>query len=114
MIWLERYELLKFNYYGGSEKLLFAENSAGKLEKYNPLKNEWINSNLLGVLIEGSRYISIEPAKNYSIIATLYIGNDIEEIGKYRLRIDYYNNSTDESEGIKPYSDYSNIFQIKS
>ena len=103
------------DYYGETDLIFFAENSAGKLEKFDSLNNEWANSNLLGVLFEGSRYIPIEPVKKYSIRATLLIiGNDIEESGTYRLRIDYYNDSTDESEGITPFSDYSNIFQIKS
>lgn len=101
------------DFYGGSEYILFAGNSAGRLERLNISDNKWYESELLGMAIEGSEFIPIEPLKSYAINATLYIDNYKEETGKYRLRIDYYN-STEGVEEIVPFSDYSNIFEIRS
>ena len=101
--------------WGEKDLVLFSEKSAGKLEKYNSSDNKWNNSNLLGMLIEGSSIIEIEPSKKYSIHAHLSISNDKykEETGKYRLRIDYFN-FVNETTDTTTFSDYSNIFEIRS
>jgi len=99
--------------WGGAELLLFAINSAGRLEKLNTSDNKWYESELLGMLIEGPKFIPVEPSKNYAINATLYADCNKEETGKFRLRIDYYN-SADKAEETAPFCDYSNIFEIRA
>lgn len=103
------------DYWGPTDLVLFAQNSAGRLEKLDEYGYKWNEIYLLGMLIEGSKFIPIEPTKNYTIYAHLYIDNDKykDETGKYRLRIDYFN-SVEEAEEATPFSDYSNIFEIRA
>ena len=101
------------DFWGGNKFLLFAQNSAGRLEKLNISDNKWYEAELLGMIIEGSKFTPIEPSGNYNINATLYSDNDTEEMGKYRLRIDYYHSTVGTDETV-PFRDYSNIFEIIS
>ncbi len=94
------------------DQLFFAENSAGKIEKYNQSDNSWYETNILGFLIEGSRFVPLNSSKVYSIYAHLTINKDREEKGKYRLRIDYYDNINPKNNS-KPFKDYSNTFLIR-
>lgn len=103
------------DYWGQTDLVLFAQNSAGRLEKLDEDDYKWNEIELLGMIIEGSKFIPIEPSKNYTIYAHLYVDNDKykDETGKYRLRIDYFN-SIEEAEEATPFSDYSNIFEIRA
>ena len=93
--------------------LFIAGNSAGCLEKYDAANDLWYEAkNLLGFLYEGSKFVFIKPSKKYSLRASLHIKNDAEEKGKYRFRIDYYNNVNQDVNAI-PLRDYSNTFLIK-
>ncbi|MEJ2542782.1 MAG: hypothetical protein P8Y99_01815 [Calditrichaceae bacterium] len=71
------------DYFGDSELLFFSENSAGRLETYDTLKKEWINSGLLGLLIEGidkQNNTGNRPSRSISFrVAKLYYGI----IGRY-------------------------------
>ncbi len=100
--------------YGPSEQdfLLFVKYSAGWIEKYNELDTSWTETDLLGLLIEGSKTIPIKPAKNYTFYAHLNRRSDEIEIGKYRLRIEYHDNF-DLKNNEMIYRDYSNVFEIK-
>lgn len=100
---------------GESDLLLFAENSASCLEKFDESENKWCEIHLLGILIEGSKFVPLYPSKTYSINATLFIVHDKykQEVGKFRLRIDYYDSPNDVGK-VNPYSDYSNSFEIKA
>lgn len=101
---------------GWSEVMLFAGNSAGQLEKFNVADNSWDACGLLSPLIEGPRFMEIELSRKYSIHAHLVVSNDKckEETGKYRLRIDFYNNPEEALAGRAPFSDYSNVFEIRA
>lgn len=103
------------DYWGRTDLVLFAQNSAGRLEKLDNSDYKWYETELLGMIIEGSKFIPIEPTKNYAIHAHLYIDNDKykDETGKYRLRIDYFN-SIEEAKEATPFSDYSNTFEIRA
>jgi hypothetical protein len=92
--------------------LLFAENSAGNIEKYDASNKSWREIHILGLLIEGSSPISIAPATNYTIYAHLNRKNDEIEKGKYRLRIDYTETPNPEISEAR-FEDFSNIFEIE-
>jgi hypothetical protein len=99
--------------FGPSEQdqLFIAENSSGRIEKYNKSDNSWYEINIAGLLIEGSRFVPLKPSNVYSIYAYLYINKNNEEKGKYRLRIAYYGNSNP-GDDETPFRDYSNSFEI--
>ena len=63
------------------------------------------------LLMEGSRFVPLKLSKVYSIYAHLSIKKDREEKRKYRLRIDYYDNSNP-GDDETPFRDYSNTFEI--
>lgn len=93
------------------ERLFFADNSAGYLERYDSVESTWREVNLLTVLIEGSRFVPLKPEKQYSFETFLLWREDKEENGIFRLRIDYYDQS-EPGEIAKPFKDYSNMFTI--
>jgi len=100
--------------YGSTDFIFFARGSDGNLEKYNSIENKWYEEDeLLGFLIEGTSSKEIESSRIYHINAALYIDTlrYPNEIGKYRLRIDYYD-ILDEAK-IFPFHDYSNVFEIR-
>jgi hypothetical protein len=101
--------------FGPSDIICFVKGSDGKLEKYNTTDHNWYERmEILDILTEGSSIMQIEPSNIYSIIAPLYINaeNYLEETGKYRLRLDYYD-LLDQVK-ITPFYDYSNIFEIQA
>lgn len=63
-----------------------------------------------GVLIEGVRFVVLQPQQSYHLLAHLYSlqGN---EIGAFRIRIEYFDR-IDPPEGATPRVDYSNVFSI--
>ena len=93
-------------------QLLFANNSAGSIEKFDDSDKSWEEIHVLGLLIEGSRTIPIKPSINYNIYAHLSRDKDEIEKGKYRLRIDYNENS-DLNDAETQFQDFSNVFEIK-
>ena len=93
-------------------QLLLADNSDGCIEKYDESNNTWHQTNILAVLIEGSRIIRIKPSEQYSVYGHLLINRDKLEIGEYRIRIDYYEEMSPDSNSI-PYHEYSNVFELK-
>ncbi len=94
------------------DRIIFAANSAGRIEKYDELDKKWKEINILGLLIEGSKAIPIKSSTNYAIHAHLSRKIDQVEHGKYKLRIEYHDNpELRNTEMI--YRDYSNIFEIK-
>lgn len=93
------------------ERLSFAENSAGFLEKYNEKDCVWNETALLGILIEGSRFVFLKPSGQYTIDTYLRKNINETEKGIYRFRIDYYDNLNPDID-IFPYRDYSNVFEI--
>ena len=103
----------RYNSASEQDLLLIAENSAGSIEKYNEVDNLWYEvKNVLALLIEGSKFVSIKPPLLYYIYADLSIKENEEEKGIYRFRIDYYDNENPDSNTL-PYWSYSNTFEIK-
>ena len=98
-----------FNAASEQDPLMIAGDSGGHLEKYNEVNSSWYELNILGTLIEGSKFVCIKPSKTYSIDVLLFINKDEEEKGTYRFRIDYYG----QKPFILPYKAYSNTFEIK-
>ena len=94
------------------EPLYIAGNSAGYLEKYNEVDSSWYEINILRSLIGGSKFVFIRPSKLYRIYSILSLEKDEEEKGKYRFRIDYYDDENLEASTL-PYKDYSNTFEIE-
>ena len=93
------------------DKLLFAKNSGGFLEKYDSRTSQWIETDLQAMLIEGSRVVPIKPAEDYVIHAYLTTTMS-DKKGKHRLRVDYYIQQNSE-EWETPFHAYSNIFEIR-
>ncbi len=92
----------------------FLKQSDGKLEKYDTRSHKWIErTNLLYDFIENPTPMKIERNNTYILYAPLFCDTVSykEEIGQYRLRIDYYDLS--DSLRILTYHSYSNVFEIK-
>lgn len=100
---------------GAAGLLLFAENSAGTLEAFDPKDEVWRACDLLGMLIEGSVYIEIEPDSVYRFNATLYAHPDCyrTQTGLHRLKLEYAASENQDaiSDGLL---DYSNVFEIRA
>jgi hypothetical protein len=102
-----------FDIFGSSDVIWFARGSDGKIEKYDTVDTTWSERGaLLDILIEGTSTREIKPLKIYSITAPLHTDTVSyqKEIGKYRLRIDYYD-TFDEAK-TSPFNIYSNVFEI--
>jgi hypothetical protein len=92
--------------------ILVAANSQAQIEYYNQSKEIWEASDLMAVLIEGSRMIQIAPSQSYSIHAHLIIREPDSISGWFRIRIDYFV-VEDPDEKATIYTDYSNEFFVK-
>ncbi len=92
--------------------LFIAGNSAACIEEFNETDNTWHKSEIMAFLIEGTRFVPLEPSIIYSLNGHLSIKTNQQQKGIFRIRIDYYNTPGPGSE-IKPMKDYSNIFEIQ-
>lgn len=93
------------------EELSIAANSEGYVEKYDESHDSWFEIDVLPLLIEGSRFVPIKPSKDYTIHAPLEKDSDEDEMGTYRIRVNYYEVENPDST-ISPFQDFSNVFEI--
>jgi hypothetical protein len=100
--------------YGPPEQtdLIFAGNSGGYLEKYNPNKEIWEEQGILSFLFEGSKMVPIKPSQTYSIRSLLSSNGEANDTGIYRFRVDYYD-LLDPDSSIIPDHNYSNTFELR-
>jgi hypothetical protein len=101
------------DYWGSSEHISFAGNSAGRLEVFDDQDKSWQKIDILWRLIEGSKIKQIVPDKEYPFKAHLSDSEEhlIHHQKNYRFRLDYYR--TDKiGKGTQAYCDYSNPFEI--
>ena len=98
--------------FSGDTPCCFSGNSDAYLEKYDPSEDIWRVNNIASLLFEGTKSVAIEPAQHYSFSSYLFSGNDQDESGTYRFRLDYYTQENPDS-GVAPYFDYSNEFVLK-
>jgi len=99
------------DYYSSDEQfqLFVACNSSANIEKYRKNDKSWYEVEICSYLIEGSKYIALNPSVIYSISGHLRKDKNTSEAGIYRIRVDYYDKNVLKT----PYRDYSNIFEIQ-
>ena len=102
----------EFMLLGEQDKLFIAGNSHGSFEKYNESNDSWEESDLGGMLIEGSRVVPVKPSKDYTMDGFLSKNSDDIVTGTYRIRIDYYDVENPDSDAT-PFYDYSNSFTLQ-
>lgn len=102
----------EFMLLGEQNQLLIAKNSHGYYEKYNESNETWEETDLGGMLIEGTKFVPVKPTENYSLLGTIFEGDSEFESGTHRIRIDYYDTDSPDS-GATPYFDYSNSFNLQ-
>jgi hypothetical protein len=100
----------RFNAALDQDHLSIASNTNAFIEMHNNDNATWEIVNC-AVLIEGSRFVSIIPNKTYTLDGC--IPHNQIYTGKFRIRIDYYNN-IEPTTSDTVFKDYSNTFTIKN
>ncbi|MBN2414166.1 hypothetical protein JXQ31_21000 [candidate division KSB1 bacterium] len=69
--------------------LFIAGNSAAMIEKFLESDKSWHKSDITALLIEGSRFVTLEPSKIHSVYGHLSVKPGQQQSGTFRIRIDY-------------------------
>jgi hypothetical protein len=89
-----------------------AGNSWGQVEKYNAATDAWENTEIEGMLIEGSSFMTLEAQATYPLNGPLSSRSDNRESGLYRIVVEYSFEQNPDKDARK-FRDYSNTFEIK-
>ena len=89
-----------------------AENSWGQIEKFNTATGSWENTEIEGLLIEGSAFLTLESKTTYPLQGPLSNRSDNREAGQYRIAIAF---ALEQNPGktARIYRAFSNTCEIK-
>lgn len=90
------------------DNIYIAGNTQAFVEMFNSDDIVW-KTIFRSFLIEGSRFVSIKPAKMYYLHGC--IPHNEKYVGKYRIKINYYNKIEPTAKDTL-FEDYSNIFDV--
>lgn len=89
-----------------------AGNSWGQIEKYNTATGSWENTEIEGMLIEGSAFLTLKSKTTYPLQAPLSNRSQNRQAGQYRIVVEY-TFEQNPGESARKYRAFSNTFEIK-